>query len=314
MESALSSFNAVAPICVVVLIGMLLRKLNVIEPDFIRTGNRVLYKAIMPVMIFNNIFFADNASDINPYFILYTCVVIIVGFAVSGFLCARFIPNRPRAAAFAQSAVRSNYLVVGLSMATSLMGEKCAASVSILTPFTSSLYAIGASLTFALFRQDGKVSVKKVFISLAQTPILWGVAAALALKMINVEIPGFLRSAIKSISGASAPLALIILGAQLDLGALGRNIGAVALCGAVKLIIMPTVLFVPAVIWMNFNAYELAALFFLLYSPCAVNGYFEALHQGADYEFSGETVVFSTLASFVTLFLAIFSMRQLGIF
>jgi len=314
MGNALVSFNAVAPICLIVLTGMFFKKCRVMTVEFVGAGNAFLYKAIMPVMIFNNVFFAENTSGLNIRFIGYACVAIAVGFALSGLLAARIFPDRRRAASFAQGMTRSNYLVVGLPMATALMGDKCATAVAVLTPFTTSMFAIGASVIFALLQQGGTVRLGKILRTLARTPILLGVAVAIAFKLLNVTLPPFLHSAIKSIASISAPFALLILGAQLDLSALGRNLWPVLACSLGKLLLLSTLLFTPAVLWMDFNQYELVALFFLFFTPGAVNGYFEAIQQGADYEFSGEVVVLSTLLSFVTLFCAILALKQAGVF
>ena len=76
---------------------------------------------------------------------------------------------------------------------------------------------------------------------------------------------------------------------------------------------MPMV-FIPLYVMAGFRDVELVALVVMIGAPTAVSTFTMAGKMDADQTLAGQLVVFDSLGSILTMFLWIFSLKQLGMF
>ena len=69
MESLGFAINAVAPIVAMVALGYFLKRSGILGKDFAKTGNRLVFKIFLPVMLFTNVYKIENLLHIFAYFI-----------------------------------------------------------------------------------------------------------------------------------------------------------------------------------------------------------------------------------------------------
>ena len=65
MESLIFAIDAVAPIIVMVALGYFLKRLGVLGKDFSKTGNRLVFKIFLPVMLFTNVYKIENLKSVD---------------------------------------------------------------------------------------------------------------------------------------------------------------------------------------------------------------------------------------------------------
>ena len=56
MESFVFAVNAVLPIVAMAALGYLLKRKGIVGKDFAKTGNRLVFKIFLPVMLFTNVY------------------------------------------------------------------------------------------------------------------------------------------------------------------------------------------------------------------------------------------------------------------
>ena len=83
MDSLLFAINAIAPIVLMVLIGYLLKKLKLIDGNFTKTTNKLVFNVFMPVMLFLNIY---NIKDLSTQDFTYMWYIIC--FVISYSICS----------------------------------------------------------------------------------------------------------------------------------------------------------------------------------------------------------------------------------
>jgi len=54
LEILIYSFNAVAPLCLMMALGYHLKQRGLVDEPFLKTGNALVFKVLLPVMIFDN--------------------------------------------------------------------------------------------------------------------------------------------------------------------------------------------------------------------------------------------------------------------
>ena len=79
----LTTVNAVVPIILLILLGYVLRRINFLNENFVKIGNKFVFKICLPCMLFINIYDKmDSFADIRWDVVLYAVVVICVIFAL----------------------------------------------------------------------------------------------------------------------------------------------------------------------------------------------------------------------------------------
>ena len=79
----LTTVNAVVPIILLILLGYLLKRYKFLNQNFIKTGNKFVFKVCLPCMLFINIYDSMKSfSEIRWDVVLYTVVVICVIFGL----------------------------------------------------------------------------------------------------------------------------------------------------------------------------------------------------------------------------------------
>ena len=83
MESFIFSVSAVAPIVLMVLIGYFLKRLGMMNEQFAKDANKLVFRVFMPVMLFLNIYKIKDLSGFNFGFIGYVLIALLIIFVVS---------------------------------------------------------------------------------------------------------------------------------------------------------------------------------------------------------------------------------------
>lgn len=155
-EIILTAVNAVLPIILLIVLGYVLKKIKFLTKDFLKIGNKLVFKVLLPVMLFINVYNADFSSfkwDV----IIYSVIVIIVIFGI-GLLASILTTKRAdRRGVILQCTFRSNFAIIGTSLATALAGSSeivhnsISATVSIIQAVTIPLFNILAVVSLSIF-------------------------------------------------------------------------------------------------------------------------------------------------------------------
>jgi predicted permease len=159
-------------------------------------------------------------------------------------------------------------------------------------------------------RLRGKAFVKKVVKGIVTNPIIIGIVCGLPFALLNVQFPTMVDKTLSSLANATAPLALLIVGADFEgakaIKKLGLSVGATL----IKLVVQPAIV-LPIAIWLGFREQELVAIVVMLAAPTTVASYIMARSMKNDEVLAGSIVVLTTLLSSVTLTLIVYILRSL---
>ena len=83
MESFVFAFNSVSPIILTVTIGYFLKKVGLMNADFSKRANKLVFRIFLPVMLFLNIYGIESISSVNLGYVLYSLVALVLIFALA---------------------------------------------------------------------------------------------------------------------------------------------------------------------------------------------------------------------------------------
>lgn len=329
IDALVFSANAVLPIIIVIALGYVLKRIGMLTKPFLDVGNKLTFRVLIPVMLFLNVYNINSFSEINFWFVLYGMAAVIVIFLVGIPIYCAFTKDPAKRGSLIQSMFRSNYAIIGIPLATSLFGDKGAAAAGVMSAFCVPLFNILAVITLTVFNANetkGRIDVKKILIGIVKNPLIIGTVAGLAVLGIRelfvmggigfrLSDIGFLYKSLDNIKSICTPFALLVLGGRFEFSAVARLkreiiFGTVMRCVVVPVVgLMGAYFLVPGLGGEHFATYV-----GVFATPVAVASAIMAKEMGADDELAGQLVVWTSLASAVTIFIYVTVLKAIGIF
>lgn len=328
MKSLIFAFEAVSPIIITVVIGFLLKKIGLISVDLSKKLNKLVFRVFLPVLLFKNIYSIESIAMLDFGYVIYSVVAVGVLFGL-GIPLVIFLTDKKKCrGALLQSIFRSNYALIGIPLATELFGAEGAAVATLLSAFVVPTFNILAVIGLSLFNNSGeKIKLKKVLMGILKNPLIIGIVIGLAtlgvralLKTADIgfrlDSVSVIWKPLNNLSVIATPLALLALGAQFEFSAiptLKREIlsGILLRCLAVPVLGIGIAYLI---FRETFGGAQFAALVAVFCTPVAVSSVPMAQEMGADTELAGQLVVFTTMISGFTVFIASFLLKAAGIF
>lgn len=329
IDSIIFALNAVAPIVLLIAVGYLLKRVGLINRDFIKTSNNLVFRIFLPAMLFLNVYNIVDIGNVDLGYCLYTVVVVLLIFMISLFTVPAITADSPRRGALLQASFRSNYALVGIPLAGSLFGSEGVAVASVLSAATIPVFNLLAVVSLSIYGEKSGVStaIKRVLLGIVKNPLIQSVLVgvmALFIRSIFTECGvGWRLSEItplfkllEYLSSVATPLALIALGAGFEFSTTSNLRREVIFGTVARTAIVPLVGIGSAAVLFkdNFGGAEFASIVAVFATPVAVSSVPMAQEMGADTDLAGQLVVWTTMLSAITIFIASFILKQLGIF
>ena len=120
-----------------------------------------------------------------------------------------------------------------------------------------------------------------------------------------------LDETLQDITSLATPFAFLILGGDLKLNNMLRDVKATLFSVIGKIMVIPAIM-LPVSALLGFNQLEMAIVLAIFATPNAVSSYAMARNYKADYELAGEIVTLSTLLSILTIFIYVTVCKSFG--
>ena len=312
MENLMISANAVLPMCLVMALGYGTRRLGWLRREEISTINKIAFRIFLPCLLYYNIYCSDLSGSFDPLLMAYAVggVLLTFGLALGYTLLTEKLPERR--GVLIQGMFRSNYVIMGIPVATALLGADQLGTVSILIAVIVPLFNMLAVVVLEVFRGQ-KPKPLHILGQIAKNPLVIGSVLGILTLVAGVRLPHILEQTIQSVSAIASPLQLFLLGAFFQFSGLKTYRRELVTVSIAKLIVSPG-LFLGLGALLGFRGVAFVSLIGIFASPTAVNSFTKAQQMGGDAELAGDIVVTTSAASILTMFLWIFLFKSLGMF
>ncbi|MDE6356857.1 MAG: AEC family transporter [Clostridia bacterium] len=278
LDVLLTSVNAVFPIILLILVGYFLKRFKFLNDNFVKIGNKFVFKVCLPCMLCINIY--DNMqsfADIRWDVVAYSTVDILVIFGLGLLTAILTTKQQNRRGVILQCTFRSNFAIIGLSLVGRLGGDE--ALGGIISAFSIPVFNILAVVALSIFCEKeqpalgqnalensiptamkegasssagvkavkSKNSIKSILLNIVKNPLIIGVFVGLLLVGVREieraccggEVPFRLDTQLKFLYAALKDLKAIA--SPLALIVLGGQFEFSAVKGMTKEIIVGTV-------------------------------------------------------------------------
>jgi len=329
-----TAVNAVAPLILTILLGYFLKARGFLSKDFLKVGNKLVFNVCLPAMLFVNVYDIEGFSAINWDIVLYCIVILMVLFCLG--LCASVAATSvpERRGVIWQCTFRSNFAIIGLSLASALGGQGAVAVAAIVSSFTVPLFNVLSVVALSIFVEGGKKSSPKdMLANMVKNPLIISVAlglGCLAIREAQLALFGevvfalnrqtlFLYKTLSNLKSVASPLALIVLGGQFEFSAVRGLLKEIA-TGTVWRIVIAPLLGIGGAILLSANtnllfcgANEYPALIAMFGSPVAVSSAVMAGNMGGDEQLATQLVVWTSIFSIFTVFAEVCILMAMGL-
>lgn len=312
MENLMISANAVLPMCLVMALGYGTRRLGWIRREEISAINKIAFRIFLPCLLYYNVYCSDLSGSFDPLLMAYAVggVLLTFGLALGYTLLTEKLPERR--GVMIQGMFRSNYVIMGIPVATALLGADQLGTVSILIAVVVPLFNMLSVIVLEVFRGQ-KPKPLHILGQIAKNPLVIGSVLGILTLAAGIRLPHILEQTIQNISAIASPLQLFLLGAFFQFSGLKTYRRELVTVSAAKLIVAPG-LFLGLGALLGFRGVAFVSLIGVFASPTAVNSFTMAQQMGGDAELAGDIVVTTSAVSIPTMFLWIFLFKSLGVF
>lgn len=314
MSNFLFSINVTIPIFLVMVLGYFLRRIGMLNDNFVTVANKFNFTVTLPVLLFRDLSTVDIAAVFDAKYVLFCAFATSVGFWGTWAIAKLCLKNKSLVGAFTQAAFRSSAAVMGLAFIQNIYGQSTMGSLMIIgaVPLYN-IYSV-LVLTFEGDYPEGKRDMgkmKQAGINILKNPIIIAIVLGLIAGLLHNPLPQLVNSAVDNVAKMATPLALIGLGAGFEgkkaLAKIKPTLGA----AFIKLVAQAAI-FIPIAAALGFRGEKMVALVVMLAAPATPSCYIMAKNMYNDGVLTASIVVATTLLASVTLTVWIFLLRMLG--
>jgi len=314
LSDLLYSFNAVIPLFLVMLLGLVVKRLKIVDANATKQMNALVFKVALPIMIFNSVFGSDYSQMFDRRFIVFLILSVIAFFFICWFIAVKLIKDDNKKGAFIQGCFRGNYVILGVALSTEVLGFTPALAVTgvlIIVPLFNILSVIILTIYNEEKTESGNVTTT-IIKSILTNPLIISIFAGIVLTLLGLETIPLLDTPINMVSSLATPFALLVIGASLDFSQIKERLKLTLVASTLKLIIMPLLL-IPLAMWAGISTEGIVVLFVLYAAPTAIVSYAMAAHMGTDEHLASSIVLMTSLGSILTYTIGVFILRVIGI-
>lgn len=313
MDSFLYSLNATVPVFAVMVIGNILKRMEVIDEHFASVANRFVFKICLPCLVFLDLADTNIRQNFDMKYVGFCFLSTLFSILSIWLLAKKTFKDKGCVGAFVQGAYRSSAAILGIALIQNIYGDSGMAPLMIIGSVP--LYNIFAVIILTFESQNQEISkncghIKTACVNILKNPIIIGIVLGLVASLVNLQLPKAVHKTVNNLAIMAAPLALISIGASFEGRKALAKIKPTAIASFLKLVGLAAI-FLPLATVCGFRDQKLIAIIIMLASPCTPAAYVMAKNMDGDDILASSIVVTTTLFSAMTLTFWIFLMRLL---
>lgn len=313
MENLIFSLNATIPIFLMMLLGMLFRKLGWMDEVFAAKMNKFVFLVPLPVLLFEQLATVDFSEVWDIKFILFCFVVTAISITIST-LISLLWKDRSIKGEFIQATYRSSAALLGIAFIQNIYGTVGMAPLMIIGSVP--LYNIMAVLVLSVFKPGNnsfdKALVKKTLKGIATNPIIIGIVVGFVWSALKLPMPLILHKTVSSIGATATPMGLMSMGATFEMKKATSKMKPTLVAVFMKLVGF-CVVFLPMAALLGFRNEEMIAILVMLGSATTVSCFVMARNMGHEGTLSSGVIMMTTLLSAFTLTMWLDVLRSFGL-
>ncbi len=132
MDSFIYSIHSTIPIFLVMIVGWIIKKCQIIDDNFVSKANKYVFHVALPVLLYKDLSKADFVSQFDIAFVLFCVIVTTIMFLGVWGLTELFMKEDTMKGAFVQASCRSSAAILGIAFIQNMYSDAGMAPLMIL--------------------------------------------------------------------------------------------------------------------------------------------------------------------------------------
>ncbi len=313
MDNLMFSLNATVPVFLMMVLGLVFRKLGWLDETFADKMNKFVFMVPLPVLVFEDLATVDFAEVWDTRFVFFCFAVTLVSIGIAAGISYLW-KDKSLQGEFIQVSYRSSAALLGVALIQNIYGDAGMAPLMMIGSVP--LYNVMAVVVLSFFHPerrgiDGAV-MKKTLKGIVTNPIIIAIVLGLLWSALRIPMPPIMQKTVSGIGGMATPMGLMAMGAAFDVRKAFAKAKPAAAAVFIKLVGF-CALFLPAAVALGFRESELVAILVMLGSATTVSCFVMAKNMGHEGVLTSSVVMLTTLFSGFTLTGWIYLLRSFAL-
>lgn len=291
--------SAIAPIFILIVIGYVFKRSGFPGDGLWSPAERLAYFVLLPALLVHTLAGAD-IDGIQIDRIIYTVLALVGVMTAACLLLRPFLRiDGPGFTSVLQGTVRLN-AYIGFAVASAFFGPAGLTVAAVFVAFAMPTVNVIAIAAMARYGAGGKPGWWRIPYQIATNPLIIACVAGILINLFELPQPAWLLGALDILGKAALPIALLCVGAGLDLSLGKTHFGAIAATCLLKLVAMPVVAW-GVLQFTGLTGLGFSITMMMAATPASPGAYVLARQLGGDAPLMAGIVTVETALSAVTL-------------
>ncbi len=312
LNNLIFCLNATVPIFFLILLGMFLRRIQLMDDAFTARLNTLVFRVCLPALLFHDMYRTDYRTNWNTAYVVYcalaTLASILICTGVSYLLKDRSVQGE-----FIQTSYRSSATILGIAVVQNLYHNVGMAPLMVIGAVP--IYNIAAVIILEMYRPDrGKLDamlLRKTLHGILTNPIILSILLGFAWSLLRLPLPTIGDTTVDYVGRCATPLGIIAMGASFQWEKARQSAGPALVSTFIKLFGL-CALFLPLGVYLGFRNDLLVAALVMCGSSTTISCFVMAKGMGHKGDFTISTVMLTTLLSAFSLTFWLFILKSHG--
>ena len=188
LQNFIIALKAVAPMFIIMAIGILLRRNNFMNETEVKKLNKLVFNVFFPCLMFSNIYGSEIGEAFDLKFISFTIIMILVMFFTTMAVIVKIEPTDKSRGAMIQAIYRSNFVIMGLPIVSNIFGGEKLITTALAVTIVVPIFNVLAVVVLEIFR-GGKPVPLKILKGIAKNPLIIGAVLGILTVLLKIELP-----------------------------------------------------------------------------------------------------------------------------
>ncbi len=294
------AFSVTTPIFAIVLLGVILKRLKMINSEFVRIASNLVFNIGLPVMLFISSVKTDFGKLVSLQNILVLASTTLSVYLLSRIAAYYHVTDRRHRGIYVQGAFRGNLIIIGLAFCANAYGETGLAIAALPTAVAIIIYNVLSVYVLNVTLKHEDTDLLDTITGILKNPLIIAIVFGLLLNVLGIKVPQLVLQTGDYLSRMTLPLALLCIGGSLSLSSL-RDSRNTALASATWKLVASPLLVCLIAIPLGIRDEELAVLFLLAASPTAAASFVMVKAMGGNSGLAANIVLLATTGSLFTV-------------
>lgn len=313
MGSVIFIFNIVLPIFLLIILGLILKRFDIISDSFVKQLSTFVFKVSLPALIFLELSTVEINTAFDGKLITISLSLIFFVFGLSWITGSIFAKTPQDKGAVIQGSYRSNFAIVGIAMLSGIVDNDHLGKAVMLLAFVMPIFNVLAVIALTVpLHQASSDRIVKTLKEIAKNPLIISAYFAIPISIFEINLFPSVTITLGYLGDIALPLALIGIGASINVKELLTASPLSFLVSANKIILFPIISVIVGSL-LGLQDQDILILFILMGTPTAVASFVMAEAMGSNSRMTGNIIAISTLGSIFTISIGVIILRMLGV-